>query len=300
MDALIDGIKVPQELLGDLKETNLKKSNDITLRNTLEQDGYLFLKNVIEPEKIIKARNDIFKQLNEVKELKDPFADGIASGKSIRDQIHKDRGVYWENLSSTESLRDITNGNVLENVFKRIFGSSAKGFDFIFLRAVAAGKFTHMHCDSGFFTRKTEKVLTCWLVFTDITIDKGPLFIIEGSHKFKDILQKYKNFDVDLHKNEKATLEKHPVQFAQERNTKILTAEFKPGDALIFGMYTVHGTFENHAKDKKIRLTCDVRYQPENEPKDPRYFGHKPTGTTGAGYAELNSARPLNEGWHTR
>ena len=110
MDALIDGIKVPQELLGDLKETNLKKSNDISLRNNLEQDGYLFLKNVIEPEKIIKARNDIFKQLNEVKELKDPFADGIASGKSIRDQIHKDRGVYWENLSSTASLRDITNG----------------------------------------------------------------------------------------------------------------------------------------------------------------------------------------------
>jgi ectoine hydroxylase-related dioxygenase (phytanoyl-CoA dioxygenase family) len=157
-----------------------------------------------------------------------------------------------------------------------------------------------MHCDAGFFTRKSEKVLTCWLVFTDITIDKGPLFIIEGSHKYKDILQKFKGFDVDLHKDKKATIDKHPVQFAQERNTKILTADFKPGDALIFGMYTVHGTFENHAKDQKIRLTCDVRYQPENEPKDPRYFGNNPTGTTGAGYAELNSARPLNEDWHTR
>ena len=54
----------------------------------------------------------------------------------------------------------------------------------------------------------------------------------------------------------------------KKRNTKILTAEFKPGDALIFGMYTVHGTFENHAKDNKIRLTCDIRFQPKNEPKD--------------------------------
>ena len=300
MDALINGIKVPHELLGDLKETYLGESDDTSLRNSLEQDGYLFLKNVIDPEKIIRARNDIFKTLNEVKELKDPFSDGIASGESIRDQIHKDRGVFWKNVSSTKSLRDITNGNVLESVFTRIFGSSAKGFDFIFLRAVADGKFTAMHCDAGFFTRKTEKVLTCWLVFTDITIDKGPLFIIEGSHKYKDIFQQFKGFDVDLNKNKKATIDKHPVQFAQERNTKILTAEFKPGDALIFGMYTVHGTFENHAKDKKIRLTCDVRYQPENEPQDPRYFGHKPTGTTGAGYAELNSARPLNEDWHTR
>ena len=107
----------------------------MSLRNSLEQDGYLFLKNVFKPEKIIKARNDIFKILNEVKELKDPFSDGIASGESIRDQIHKDRGVFWKNLSSTKSLRDVTNGNVLKSVFTRIFGTSAKGFDFIFLRS---------------------------------------------------------------------------------------------------------------------------------------------------------------------
>jgi ectoine hydroxylase-related dioxygenase (phytanoyl-CoA dioxygenase family) len=157
-----------------------------------------------------------------------------------------------------------------------------------------------MHCDAGFFTRKTQKILTCWLVFTEVTLDRGPLFIIEGSHKFRDIQEKYNGFDVDIHKNKKATIDIHPVDFAKKRNTKILTAEFKPGDALIFGMYTVHGTFENHAKDNKIRLTCDIRFQPKNEPKDPRYFGVKPGGTTGAGYGELNSARPLNEDWHIR
>mgnify|MGYP001316811239 CR=1 FL=1 len=57
---------------------------------------------------------------------------------------------------------------------------------------------------------------------------------------------------------------------------------------------------KTYAKDNKIRLTCDVRFQPKNEPKDPRYFGLNPGGTTGAGYGELNSARPLNENWHNR
>ena len=65
-------------------------------------------------------------------------------------------------------------------------------------------------------------------------------------------------------------------------------------------MYTLHGTFQNHAIDNKIRLTCDIRYQPKSEEKDPRYFGSNPSGTTGAGYGELNSARPLNEDWHNR
>ena len=300
MEALINGVKVPNSLLSELKETNLKNTTDEKLRQTLNDNGYLFLRNVIEKNDITKARNDIFEKLKNVDELEDPFTEGIWSGRSRRDELHKDRGVFWEEVSNTESLRKITNGNNLESVFSRIFGISSIGFDFIFLRAVSGGKFTHMHCDAGFFTRKTQKVLTCWLVFTDITIDKGPLFIIEGSHKFSDIKTKYKGFDVDIHKHMKATIDTNPITFAQERNTKILTTQFNPGDALIFGMYTVHGTFENYANDKKIRLTCDIRFQPNNELKDPRYFGPNPTGTTGAGYGELNSARPLNEDWHVR
>ena len=300
MEALINGVKVPSSLLGSLKETCLKNKSDEQLRNSLNNDGYLLLREVIDKNSITKARNDVFEKLNNVDELTDPFYEGISSGRSRRDELHKDRGDFWENVSNTKSLRKITNGNILQGVFSKIFGISSIGFDFIFLRAVSGGKFTHMHCDAGFFTRKTQKVLTCWLVFTDITIDKGPLFIIEGSHKFSDIKTKYNGFDVDIHKHMKATIDTDPITFAKQRNSKILTTQFRPGDALIFGMYTVHGTFENYANDKKIRLTCDIRFQPNNEIKDPRYFGPNPTGTTGAGYGELNSARPLNEDWHVR
>ena len=300
MSAVIGGKKVPDYLLGKLNETNLNNAEDIVLKNALEKDGYLFLRKVIENDKITEARKDIFNKLGEVEEIQYPYVDGISSGKSKRDIMFSNRGEFWEEVSNLKSLRNVTNGQNLKSVFDKIFGTPAVGFDFIFLRAVAGGKFTHMHCDSGFFTRKTKKVLTCWLVLTDVTLEKGPLFIIKDSHKFKDIYEKYKGFDVDIHKNIKATIDTHPVDFAKERNTKILTAEFKPGDALIFGMYTVHGTFENHTKDNKIRLTCDIRFQPINEPKDPRYFGPKPGGTTGGGYGELNSARPLNEDWHIR
>tara|TARA_B100000768_G_scaffold53557_1_gene52064 strand:- start:1024 stop:1926 length:903 start_codon:yes stop_codon:yes gene_type:complete len=300
MDAIIDKKKIPLSLLGELNETDLTNASDNDLRDALERDGYLFLRNIINLKEIKIARNDIFKRLKSVDELKEPYKDGIASGNSSRDKIHNDRGHFWETVSLSKPLRKVTNGKALENIFSKIFGTPSTGFDFIFLRAVAGGKFTHMHCDAGFFTRLTQKILTCWLVFTEITLDKGPLFVIEGSHKFKAVQEKYNGFDVNIHKDKKATIDTHPIKFAKENNSKILTAEFKPGDALIFGMYTVHGTFENHAKDNKIRLTCDIRFQPKSEPKDPRYFGPKPLGTTGAGYGELNSARPLNEDWHIR
>ena len=297
---MIDGCVVGEDFLGELQQTLQPMHRECELHLKLDKDGYLFFPGLINTREIQAARNAVFKQLKDVDELEDPYEEGIFSHRSRRDELYKDRGEFWEMVSNGELLRKVSNGPTLQKIASKIFGGPAVGFDYLFLRAVPRGRFTHLHCDSGFFTRFTKKVLTCWIAFTDITLDKGPLFVIEGSHKYKDILQKFKGFDVDLHKNKKATIDKHPVQFAQERNTKILTAEFKPGDALIFGMFTVHGTFENHAKDKKIRLTCDVRYQPDNEPKDPRYFGHNPPGTTGAGYAELNSARPLNEDWHTR
>ena len=81
MDALIDGIKVPNSLLGQLHETNLSKSNNNELKSNLEKDGYLFLRNVIEENKIEEARNDVFKKLSEVDELADPFNEGIFSGR---------------------------------------------------------------------------------------------------------------------------------------------------------------------------------------------------------------------------
>ena len=300
MEARIDGIKIPDNLIGELKKTKINNSNISDLSNLLVNDGYVYLPNIIDANKIKIARNEIFKKLNKIKEIKDPFEDGIYSGNSIRDKIYNNRGLFWESVSSIKTLRNITNGKDLENLLSKIFGEPAIGFDFIFLRAVARGKFTHMHYDTGFFTRTTNKVLTCWLVFTEITLDKGPLFVVEGSNKFQDIIDHFSNFDVALHKDKKATIDIHPIKLARERNSKLLTTHFKPGDALIFGMHTMHGSFENHSKDKKIRLTCDVRFQPKTEPKDPRYFGKKPGGTTGKGYGELNSARPLNENWHIR
>ena len=300
MNAVVDGKRVPNFLIRKLEKTKKNNIKDENLSDIIEKKGYLYLPNIIDTKKIETARNEVFKKLHEIKELNDPFHEGIFSGYSIRDHVYSDRGAFWKSISSSKSLREITNGAILENLMSKIFGKPAIGYDFIFLRAVAGGKFTHMHCDSGFFTRTTKQVLTCWIAFTEITIEKGPLFIVEGSHKFDDIKKEFLDFDVAIHKDKKATIDIHPVKFAEDRNTKLLTADFNPGDALIFGMHTIHGTFENHAKDKKIRLTCDIRFQPKSEPKDPRYFGLNPGGTTGAGYGELNSARPLNEDWHIR
>ena len=157
--ALIDGSAVPNHLLGELRKTLIPASDDIDLGSILDRDGYLFLPKLINPEEIKIAREEIFKRLREVDELSDPHTEGVFSGRSCRDKLYEDRGKFWESVSAGKLLRQITNGPKLERVLSKIFGSPAIGFDYLFLRAVSSGKFTHLHCDSGFFTRATEKVL---------------------------------------------------------------------------------------------------------------------------------------------
>ena len=299
-EAVIDGSVVPEYILGELNRTSFQESSGDALRLRLEKDGYIFFPELMDIKEIQEARNEIFKRLFEVDELEEPYYEGRFSYRSRRDELYNDRGAFWETVSNGKLLRNVSNGPVLKRVTSQIFGTPTVGFDYLFLRAVPQGRFTHLHCDSGFFTRGTNEVLTCWIAFTEIPLDNGPLFIVEGSHKFIDIHKSFKDFDVVLNKEQKASIDEHPASFASKRNAKLLTTTFTPGDVLIFGMDTLHGAFENYAADNRIRLTCDVRYQPRNKPKDPRYFGVNPGGTTGAGYGELNGARPLIEDWHIR
>jgi len=77
-----------------------------------------------------------------------------------------------------------------------------------------------MQCDAGFFKRVTKQILTCWLAFTEVTFEKGPLFLIKGSHKFKHVQDKYIDFDVDIHKNKKTIIDTHHPICRREKYKK--------------------------------------------------------------------------------
>jgi ectoine hydroxylase-related dioxygenase (phytanoyl-CoA dioxygenase family) len=55
-----------------------------------------------------------------------------------------------------------------------------------------------------------------------------------------------------------------------------LSSEFEAGDVLIFGMFTIHASLDNHSPS--IRLSSDSRYQLASEPVDERWVGSNPIG----------------------
>jgi len=72
MNAIVDEKKVPELLLGNLNETSVNSSHELLNKN-LNKDGYLFLKNIVASKEVELARNEVFKKLYEINEIKEPY-----------------------------------------------------------------------------------------------------------------------------------------------------------------------------------------------------------------------------------
>ena len=288
---------VPPELLGRFRETRIDSPE---MADQLAEDGYLFLRGAIDTSDIAAARAEVFGRLAEVGEIAEPAIDGIFTGTSRRKEIVGDLGAFWQSVSEGSALRAASHGKMAKQILTAIFGEPARPHDYIFLRPGVPGRSTRLHYDYPFFARGSQRILTVWTALGDIDHDEGPLAVVEGSHRFDDLIEPVQQIDYESNDSPTVQVMSDPVEFVRQRGSKLLTANFQAGDIVVFTMTTLHGTLDNRSPTNRTRLSCDVRWQPAAEEIDPRYAGPNPAGTTGAGYGELNGAKPLTLDWHTR
>ena len=299
-DGRIKGRPVPPALLGEMTDSAGLLDKPAMLRRRLEDDGYLYLKGVLPAADVAAARREVFDRLVEVGEITPPADAGIATGESRRDELAPDRGVFWKSVSQGSRLRALSHGDAITRVMTLVFGEPVRPQDYLFLRPAARGRATGLHFDYPFFTRAHDRVATVWMPIGPVPVCDGPLVVVENSHRMRDLIDPMIGFDISLDSTRKADFGSDAISFAEQRGTRLLTRDFEPGDIALFGMYTAHGSLDNHSPIGRVRLSCDVRWQPRSLAIDERYVGDDPPGTTGAGYGELNGARPLTQEWHVR
>ena len=299
-DCQVHGVTVPHDMLAPFQDSTSIQTQGDVLRERLHEDGYVFIRGLVDPDLIQAARAEVFQRLADVGEIKSPVLDGIFTGRSRRTTLTDDLGDFWQSVSEGTALRRVTHGEQVTDFISTLFGEQARGYDFLFLRPGVPGRFTFLHFDRPFFSRGTQNVITAWTAIGDIPTTEGPLFVLENSHRFDDLISQAEQIDYSSTSSPRVQMMNNAVDFARSRGSRFLTADFKPGDVIVFGMTTMHGAFDNVSPIGRTRLSVDVRWQPAAEPADERYFGPDPAGTTGAGYGELNGAKPLTEPWHTR
>jgi len=299
MPCIAKGRAIPDGLIAPLADSAALLSDPARLRARFQDDGYVFLRGVLPVETVRSARREVFARLAAVDEIAAPPEDGIATGRSRRLELEPDRGAFWKSVSQGPAVRALTHGPALRRVAEAFFGEPSLGHDLIYLRAAGIGRALDLHYDFPFFCRLHDRLITSWIPIGDVPTTDGPIYVVEGSTRFDDLLSEVETQDAIGDRSRKFAFEMHPADFAASRNTRLLTTNFQAGDVLLFSMQTAHGSLDNCSPIGRTRLSCDLRWQPAAMPQDERYFGTDPAGVTGGGYGDLNGAKPLTASWIT-
>jgi hypothetical protein len=290
----LNGVPVPHESVGELRVAD----GNTDLAEQLERDGYLLLRGVHNPADVETARREVLHRLATVGEVTEPIQDGIASGSSRRREIYptqKELGAFWRSVSEGKAVRSVINGPRITRTLSALFDEPVDHFSFAWLRAMAAGRASPLHIDHPYMNRGSNRLVTCWTLLCDIGLNEGPLYVLEGSQNWSDIRQKFEGHDVDRDPSRPGHIEESPITLVDRKASRFLTSEFKPGDCLVFGMFAVHGSFDNNSETGRVRLSCDMRFEPASDPMDERFSGSNPPAHKGLGYSCLSASLPMTE-----
>ena len=305
-DYVVQHQPVPAEFAGRLREYAGSLEDGAALRSHLDTDGYVLLRGALDRDEVLAARGEVFERLEEVDEIKPPAIEGIATGTSRRRETARDRKAFWKSVSEGPALRSVSHGPQIRKIMEPLFGGPVRSHDLMYLRPAPVGRATRLHYDHPFFAGNSERIHTAWIPLGDVPVSDGPLVIVEGSNRFADLIDPIYSIDYKSEKSD-ATVQKaayegpnttETIPFVRQRGARLITTDFHAGDLLVFGMFTLHGSLDNHSPPGRVRLSCDVRYQPAADPDDDaRYFGPDPKGSQGGGYGDMKGAKPLTEPW---
>lgn len=290
----LNGIAVPPDIVGELAVAD--KNGD--LGQQLAQHGYLLFRDLHDPNDVAAARIEVLQRLAEVGEIREPFEDGIASGTSRRRETYptrEDLGTFWRSVSEGPAVRSVINGSRITRLMSALFHEPAAHFTFAWLRAMTQGRASPLHIDHPYMNRGSKRLVTCWTPLCGIDLGNGSLYVLEGSHTWSDIRATFEGHDVDRDPSRPGHIEESPAKLARRKESRLLTSEFGLGDCLVFGMFTMHGSFDNNSETGTVRLSCDTRFQPASDPMDERFSGPNPPAHNGLGYACLSASLPMTE-----
>jgi ectoine hydroxylase-related dioxygenase (phytanoyl-CoA dioxygenase family) len=284
-------LEVGGDAFGLLKSSGHLMGSPAKLRERLGEEGYLYLPGFLDPEAVLQARDSITKKLAAEGLLHPdyPACEGVANPE--------ERTVFRPDLAfRNRKIEDLIYGPNVISFYQELLGGPIRHYDFTWFRPVGPGKGTRPHCDLVYMGRGTEQVYTLWVPYGDITLELGGLMVLENSHKKSGLLRNYLRRDVDSYCSNRPGAEeaktkeqsiwngwlgKNPVALRQKLGGRWLTAEFKVGDVVTFGMKVVHASLDNQTH--YIRFSSDSRFQLATEAIDDRWIGQNPPGHSSAG-----------------
>ena len=233
--------RVANELLGKPAE----------LEAVYQEEGYLFLRGVLDPQLIANVRQEFLRELQR-QEFAEPGSEPPVWTGRAPDAL--DDGPLY----ALPAYVDLCNAPSTMALFERVLGGPLYVFRNTVLRFAFPEDTRHLTCphQDGYFHENTPGFRTFWMPLMDIGRDVGGLALAAGSHKRGTLQHVYMNA---VSATGYAGRRRRGVREEDVAGTP-LTADYRPGDVVVFHRNTIHWALEN--RSRFIRLSVDARAQP--------------------------------------
>jgi ectoine hydroxylase-related dioxygenase (phytanoyl-CoA dioxygenase family) len=241
----------------------MRDSNDLlgdvdALRDRLEDDSYLYFRNVLDADRIFTLRRRILLTLAEQGWIrKHPYLmRGVALAPPVREGDEDFLAVYDE-VQRLEEFHALAHDETLMDIMRQVLGESAFPHPLKIARLGFPAHYevsTPPHQDYP-NNQGTPNLTAAWIPVGDCPMELGGLAVLRGSHRYGLL-----PLDTDLGAgNRKAVL---PPEMLEA--LRWVSADYSAGDVVLFRALTVHAALHN-ASEFFMRVSVDFRYQQEGE-----------------------------------
>ena len=245
--------------LQPFRVSNDALSDPVELRRRFEEEGYLFLRKLQDPDKLWRLRLEILDTLRDASDWIVPgskleegrvdpskaITEGNREYASIYTHVQKLRAQHAAGHfpEVVDLVGTVIDGPVLPHPMK--------------ITRLWFPKYTEhttpFHQDFVHFQSNLE-VISVWTPLGDCPMELGPLAVVEGSHKVGRVVDHHFSLGAG---GQKVT--------APEKRGIPRCSDFEIGDTLLFGCLMVHGALPNLTEDR-LRVSLDNRYQLDGLP----------------------------------
>jgi ectoine hydroxylase-related dioxygenase (phytanoyl-CoA dioxygenase family) len=230
------------------------------LSEILREDGYLFLRRLVDPGRIKAVKQDILRILREHHIVEDDgAADPMWSGGPH--PTESEYMSFYDKIVRLDSFTGLAESPAIVALMEGIVGGAVQVWKQRLIRVMypdpdaPAPVGLGAHQDGNFrFGYQSRSFNACWLPLMKIDGRIGGLAVAPGSHRRGEL----DHGGGSVASSAKGVKEKKVFGLDAE-SLNWVTSDFHPGDAVIFTSLTVHRGLLN--RSDRIRLSCDFRYQ---------------------------------------
>ena len=257
-------LQPPNKVVTGFTDSTPLLKDAVALRARAEEDGFLFFRSFLPVEPLWELRRQVLGivqrhgWLQAGTELMDGVADRDAvAATDARDKTLSSIGVTvaaYREIQRLELFHSIPHHPKLIALYANLFQAEVLPHPRHIARVLLpAPSFapTPPHQDY-IYIHGTHRFWTCWFPIGDVPVSLGGLSMLRGSHR-EPVLDVVRGRGAG---GLEAILCGKDYTWVQD--------DYRCGDIITFPSHTVHKGLPNQLGDR-IRLSCDIRYQPADE-----------------------------------